>query len=202
MLQGNLLTIGEPAPTATLAERRRLDEHSWIDVVRGYLVGGDELMSTLAHHVDWRQHRRRMFDREVDDPRLSRWWTDPDHAPHPALGDVRADLGERYGVEFGGVGLNYYRDGRDSVAFHRDRVVRECPEAVVAVRTLGSRRPFRVRPHGGGESIDLSPASGDLIVMGGRCQLDWEHGVPKCARPVGERISASWRWSVAGLPPD
>ena len=95
---------------------------------------------------------------------------------------------------FGGPGLNHYRDGNDSVAFHRDRELRQLTDTMVAVLTLGARRPFLVRPHGGGRSIDLSPASGDLLVMGGRCQLDWEHGVPKVAA-AGARVSVSWRWT-------
>lgn len=195
MLQGHLLTYGEPGLSGAPARRVQLDAHSWIDVVEGYVTGGDDLAAHLAATVEWRCLRRRMYDREVDDPRLSRWWRDPADVPHPLLADVRADLVARYAVQLGGVGLNYYRDGDDSVAFHRDRVLRERPSALVAVLTFGARRPFRVRPHGGGRSVDLAPGSGDLVVMGGRCQLDWEHGVPKVRRPVGPRISASWRWA-------
>ena len=114
------------------------------------------------------------------------------------LADVRREIGDHYGVPLGGVGLNYYRDGADSVAFHRDRELRDPDTTIVAIVTLGSKRPFRIRPFGGGTSIDLAPASGDLLVMGGRCQSDWEHGVPKVARGVGPRVSASWRWSPDG----
>jgi alkylated DNA repair dioxygenase AlkB len=106
---------------------------------------------------------------------------------------VRAALEEHYGVPLGAIGLNHYRDGRDSVAFHRDRELRTAGESLVAVVTLGAPRPFLVRPRGGGSSVDLRPASGDLLVMGGRCQLDWEHAVPKVAA-AGPRTSVSLRW--------
>jgi alkylated DNA repair dioxygenase AlkB len=104
-------------------------------------------------------------------------------------------LEERYAVPFGAVGLNYYRDGRDSVAFHRDRELRDVDDAIVAIVTLGSTRPFLVRPRGGGASRDLAPGRGDLVVMGGSCQRDWEHAVPKTRRG-GPRLSLSWRWSA------
>lgn len=199
MLQGNLLTLGAPAVAPeTTFDRLQLDAGSWVDVVRGFVIGADEVMSSVIDAVEWRTGRRQMYDREIDDPRLSRWWRDPADVPHPVLADVRVAIGAHYGVELGGVGLNYYRDGADSVAFHRDRELRDPATTLVAIVTLGSQRPFRIRPFGGGASIDVSPASGDLLVMGGRCQTDWEHGVPKVSRGVGPRISASWRWSPDG----
>jgi alkylated DNA repair dioxygenase AlkB len=195
-LQRSLLDAGPPrvAPDSHF-ERVELDTRSWIDVARGWLSGADPLLEALVGTVDWRQGRRRMYGRMVDDPRLSRWYPDGAELPHPVLGEVQAALGERYGVEFGTVGLNYYRDGRDSVAPHRDRELRTLDDdALVAIVTLGGQRPFLIRPFGGGKSRDLSPASGDLVVMGGRAQLDWEHGVPK-VRHAGPRVSCTWRWS-------
>ena len=115
--------------------------------------------------------------------------------PDPALHHLQDALQQHYGVKLGGVGLNYYRDGHDSVAPHRDRELRQLDDTLVAIVTLGAKRPFLVRPHGGGSSIDLSPASGDLLVMGGACQQHYEHGVPKVAH-AGPRISASYRWTA------
>ena len=193
--QGSLFALGEPTvDDAAPTERIALDDRSWIDVTRRFLLGADELCEQLLGQVEWRQHRRRMYDRVLDDPRLSRWYRADAEPPHPVLAECRAALERRYGTPFGGPGLNHYRDGRDSVAFHRDRELRQLDDTMVAVLTTGARRPFLVRPHGGGRSLDLSPASGDLLVMGGRCQLDWEHGVPKVAKG-GSRVSVSWRWS-------
>jgi alkylated DNA repair dioxygenase AlkB len=193
--QGSLFALGTPSVAAgARTERVVLDATSWIDVTRGFLDGADELCAELIASVGWRRHRRRMYDRVLDDPRLSCWFTAESDPPHPALAEVRRALSQRYRRPFGGPGLNHYRDGNDSVAFHRDRELRELEDTMVAVLTLGARRRFLVRPHGGGRSIDLAPASGDLLVMGGRCQLDWEHGVPKVAS-AGARVSVSWRWT-------
>lgn len=193
--QGSLFAVGEAGvDEAAPTERVALDPGSWIDVTRGWLRGADDVCQRLVEGVAWRQGRRPMYDREVDDPRLSRWFRQGDELPHPVLAEAAAALEARYGVPFGRPGLNFYRDGRDSVAFHRDRELRKLDDTMVAVLTLGARRPFLVRPHGGGRSRDLAPGSGDLLVMGGRHQLDWEHGVPKVAR-AGARISVSWRWT-------
>jgi hypothetical protein len=110
-------------------------------------------------------------------------------------------LSVRYGVTLSGPALNYYRDGRDSVAPHADRELRDLDDTIVAILTLGARRPFLLRPRAGGPSIDVAPASGDLLVMGGRCQREWQHAVPKVRR-AGPRISASWRAPQPSAPTD
>ena len=105
---------------------------------------------------------------------------------------MASTLATRLGAALPTVALNFYRDGDDSVTWHADRELRELADTRVAIVTLGAQRPFLVRPNGGGVSRNLSPASGDLIVMGGACQMRWQHAVPK-KRSSGPRISCSWR---------
>jgi len=144
-----------------------------------------------------------MYDRMLDEPRLTRWFRAGETLLDPALREFRTAAGGHYGVRFGALGLNFYRNGSDSVAFHADRELRHLEDTLVAILTLGAARPFLLRPAGGGCSIDLHPASGDLLVMGGCTQLHWEHAVPKTARAAGPRISASIRWvRPPGSAPD
>jgi alkylated DNA repair dioxygenase AlkB len=134
----------------------------------------------------------------LDDPRLSRWYAPGDALPHPALGSIRRALQARLDVPLRTIGLNYYRDGNDSVAWHADRELRDLIDTRIAIVTLGARRPFLVRPTGGGSSYDVKPGSGDLLVMGGACQMRWQHSVPKVKR-AGPRISCSLRWTNTAL---
>jgi alkylated DNA repair dioxygenase AlkB len=200
--QRSLLGSGEPVVARdTPFERVQLDDRSWVDVARGWLRGADTLLDVFVMTVEWQQGRRWMYERMVDDPRLSRWFRGDEPLPHAVLPRMRAALEARYCVPLSGPGLNYYRDGRDSVAFHRDRELRYVDDTIIAIVTLGARRPFLIRPRGGGPSRDIAPAAGDLLVMGGRCQRDWEHGVPKVAH-AGPRISVTWRWSSRTGPPE
>jgi alkylated DNA repair dioxygenase AlkB len=175
-------------------ERIRLDEHSWIDIAREWLLGADVVLQHLVDTVSWRQSRRKMYGEIVDEPRLSRWFGRDEPVPHPVFGPVRSALEARYQVRMGSYGMNYYRNGRDSVAWHRDTEMRHLDRTLVAIVTLGASRPFLVRPFGGGPSVDVHPGSGDLLVLGGRCQAQWEHSVPKIAA-AGPRVSAMLRWS-------
>jgi len=185
--------VPDVAPTAVWT-RIALDATSWVDVAREWLVGGDELATRLIATVAWRQGRRRMWDRVVDDPRLSHWGRRSDPPLDPVLATVHRELERHYRRPLRGPALNYYRDGRDSVAWHADRELRVLDDTLIAIVTLGVRRPFLLRPKGGGASVDVAPGSGDLLVMGGATQRDWEHSVPKTARP-GPRVSVSFRWS-------
>jgi alkylated DNA repair dioxygenase AlkB len=200
VLQRTLLGSDEPRldPDPRF-ERVELGRGAWIEVSRGWLLGADTLLDALIDRVPWRQGRRWMYERMVDDPRLSHWCRDRADEPHPAFAEIRDDLSARYGVAFGGFGLNYYRDGRDSVAWHRDRELRHLDSTLIAIVTLGAVRPFLLRPLGGGASRDLRPGAGDLLVMGGACQRHWEHSVPKVAH-AGPRISVTLRWSSATGP--
>jgi alkylated DNA repair dioxygenase AlkB len=175
-------------------ERTDLDAGAWVEVRRGWLLGADTLCEELIDGVPWGQHRRRMYERVVDEPRLTWRRGDESELPNAALDMVGEGLEKLYGVPLVGPSLNYYRDGHDSVAFHADRELKHLSDTIVAIVTLGSARPFLVRPLGGGRSHDFRPASGDVLVMGGACQALFEHAVPKVAS-CGPRISASWRWT-------
>ena len=103
------------------------------------------------------------------------------------LDDAKAALDAHYGAELGEpfrtAGLCLYRDGRDSVAWHGDRIGRgRNVDTMVAIISVGSPRALLLRPRGGGRTIRHELGHGDLIVMGGSCQRTWDHSIPKTAK--------------------
>jgi alkylated DNA repair dioxygenase AlkB len=178
--------------------RRELDHGAWVDHAPGWCGGADALFARLLRDTAWSGREVRMYDRIVPEPRLThRWRLDDGPAPPVELCEMAGVLSVRYGVAFTQVGVNLYRDGADSVAWHGDRVARELPEAVVALVSLGAVRPFRLRPTGGGPSVAYLPGPGDLLVMGGSCQRTWQHAVPK-TRAAAPRISIQFRHAYVG----
>jgi alkylated DNA repair dioxygenase AlkB len=178
-MQLSLSSLAEPGLQAGFSRLRRtqLDAQSWLDYAPGFVAGHDRLFERLSCSMRWHQERRVMYQREVDVPRL--YASAPaDGALDPALAEVGAALARRYAASFEAVGHAHYRDGRDSVAWHRDHMPRE-RETLVAILSLGAPRRLLVRPFGGGRSRAFSLGEGDLFVMGGLCQSHWEHCVPK-----------------------
>jgi alkylated DNA repair dioxygenase AlkB len=190
--QRSLFGWEEPAidPRFARAQRIALDAHSWLERVPGWVDGHERLFEALHDGVQWKAHRREMYDRIVDVPRLHA--AVPDDGDHPLLHRMARALSRRYGGDLSAITLSLYRDGKDSVAWHRDQEVRELDDAIVAVVTLGGPRRFGVRPLGGGHARYFTVGWGDLMVMGGACQRDWEHGVPK-TRHAPPRMAVVFR---------
>lgn len=148
----------------------------------------------LRQHIDWRHQRRPMFDRVVDVPRLlASYRLDalPAHLPFVEMVElVQAQAPAPYTA----VGLNLYRDGRDSVAMHNDTLHTIVPGNPIALVSLGHPRRMLIRARSGNRgSIAVELAPGSLLVMSHASQLTHEHGIPKTSRPVGERISVVFR---------
>jgi alkylated DNA repair dioxygenase AlkB len=185
----------EPAVDDTFAGLRRidLDGTSWLDHVPGWLSGEQGVFDHLVDALDWRQRTVTMWERRLPEPRLTAWWT-PDQGAEvlPMLAAARQVLSTRYAEAFDSIGFNCYRDGEDSVAWHGDRHRLYIDDPVVAIVSVGAARPLRLRPRGGGSAHSFDLGRGDLFVMGGACQHDWEHGVPK-VRAAEPRISITYR---------
>jgi alkylated DNA repair dioxygenase AlkB len=178
-------------------ERIHLDADSWVDHCPGWMSGSDQAFEELLRNVAWSQRRRWMYDRQVDEPRLTSWQKSDERSTVTSewLEDARASLSGHYDVVFDSVGINLYRDGADSVAWHRDRIPAEIVDPVVALVSLGEPRKFLLRPEGGGRSRAFRLGNGDLLVTGGRTQRRFEHSVPK-VKAAGARMSIVFRHGV------
>src|SRR5215510_4858509 len=167
---------GEVTVDAAFRTGRRtpLDPRSWVEVFPGWLAGSNELFQRLAEAVPWQAHYRWLFRQRFLEPRLT---------------------SEYYGVRYDNLWLNLYRGGEDSTGWHRDRFSCRRPECFVPVLTLGATRRFLLKPRAGGPSIAFHPSAGDLVVMGGRCQDEWVHSVPKAPGTLGARISVNFQSS-------
>ncbi len=194
-----VLFAEEPAcdPTLRRLDRTDLDSGAWVDYLPEWVRGHEAVLDALWTTTRWEAHRRRMYDRVVDVPRLVAGL--PDDGPgHPLIPRLTDALSAHYGRSLSQISLAAYRDGRDSVAFHGDRLGAARSDAIVAIVGLGARRRFLLRPAGGGRSLSFGLGGGDLLVMGGTCQRTWEHGVPKVAY-ADLRISVQFR-SVPTVP--
>ncbi len=195
--QGSLLDlIGASEPfdlQFRQTERVELGLDAWVDRQSGWVSRPDDLFTSLLRTLEWEDGIERIRGAEVARPRqVANFST---NSTPPSLGvidDMAAALSNRYKANLDRITCNLYRDGRDSVAWHGDRIARDLPEATVAIVSLGDDRPFRIRPKGGGQSIGWPAGRGDLIVMGGSCQRTFDHSVPKVAS-AGPRIAVMFR---------
>ena len=182
------------------ATHHRLDDESSITHVHG-LVGGDRaLFDQLSALPGWEQRSRRMYDRDVLEPRLTNEFHDVSCAPEFLVSMAEA-LSAYCAVTYDAIWLNWYRDHHDGTGWHADRPADRPETAVVPVVSLGAPRRFLVRPNAGGPSVAFTALGGDVLIMRGRCQRDWKHSVPKQRSPSGGRISLNFNSSAQTAQP-
>ena len=182
------------------------DERGRIAYTPGFVdtASAHAWFAELRSVVNWRAERRMMYDREVDVPRLvGHFRLDPPARSTPgAILDAARRVVDSLGVPFNSVGLNLYRDGRDSVAPHNDHLNEIRTGFPIALVSLGATRRMTIRakaqPHRV-IHVDLEP--GSLLVMDYSTQLYYTHGVPKTTESVGERISLAFRVKRARVAP-
>ena len=196
MSQLSMFGGGDLALDATFAsaQRRDLDAASWIEHVPGWISGNEKLLESVVAKSSFTQRKRWMFTQYVDEPRLTGECLDIGAHAEPFLAKIAAALSERYGVRYDGIWMNLYRDERDGTSWHGDPSLQR-GTAIVPVLSLGATRRFLLRSRAGGRSIIIAPSGGDLVVMGGWCQVDWQHCVPKQTRPAGIRVSLNFQSS-------
>ena len=167
----------------------------------------DALFAQTLARADWRRERFKLFGRMVTAPRLTAWYGDPD-ASYRYSGVVRAaapwpeDLcglasivGEAVGWQFNFVLVNRFRNGADMLGWHADDEADLGVEPVIASVSVGAERVFRLRPRAGGPSVGRPLGHGSLVLMWGRSQRDFKHCVPRTAKPIGERLNFTFRWT-------
>jgi alkylated DNA repair dioxygenase AlkB len=103
-------------------------------------------------------------------------------------------LQEFTGIEFTHVLCNYYRDGQDSMGWHRDNEAVLGKNPIIASITFGATRMFQIRHYETKKhKIDIPLTHGSLLIMSGESQHHWEHQIPKTKKVVGARVNLTFR---------
>jgi len=193
-------------------ERIALGDDSWVDLVRGFVRDPAGAFERFHASPRWSQSEVLRYDRYVPEQRLGAGFrVDTD----PLLRQIDLHLRSTYRQPLEGAAGVLYRSGSDFQGLHSDREMRWLDDTLIAITVLGVRRPFVLRPRGswqvalaervpagsGPDDLVLMPGEGDMLVMGGRCQADWLHGVPAADTPLA-RVSLTWRWTSRSGRPD
>jgi len=188
---GNLKITRFPVPDAELT----LWEHFFDR------AAADHYYKILLEDTPWEQRPITIFEKTMPTPRLTAWYgkhrihTVPETPLTPILQEIKIKVEQTSGYHFTSVLLNLYRDGNDSVAWHRDNERELGPRPIVGSVSFGETRPFDIRHkfRKDLEKIRIPLHHGSFLLMGGTMQHFWEHQVPKTAKPIRPRINLTFR---------
>lgn len=172
----------------------------------------DSLFARLLAEVPFAVREIRLFGRMVAEPRCSAWVGDPSaiytysgatRRPEPwtpALGRLAAELQQTLGVPFNSVLCNLYRDGHDAMGLHADDEPELGSEPLIASLSLGAPRRLRFVPKKGVPAVayQLELPAGSLLVMAGKTQALYKHGIPRQKRVLEPRINLTFRQVQSG----
>ena len=198
------MTYAPPPALAKAAERLAIAD---VCYVPGFLSArtADELLAHALADVPWRHERFMLFGREVTAPRLTISYGEAGTAYRysgvdrpalpwpPPIRRLADDVAAAVGWRFNYVLMNRYRDGHDMLGWHADDEPDLGAMPVIATLSVGAERTLRIRGRGGGSSLGRKLAHGSLLLMWGRSQRDYKHCLVRTKRPVGERISFTFR---------
>ena len=181
----------DSAPFRTLVADAQGGIRYWPSLVG--LARAERWFQALRDGAQWRTLQRPMYERIVDVPRLLAHYSLDELPAELPLADMLAAVREVVPAAYTDVGMNLYRDGRDSVAMHNDKLHSLVPGEPIALISLGDTRRMNLRAKDGGRAFGVDLAPGSLLVMSHASQLTHEHGIPKTAKPVGPRMSVVFR---------
>ncbi|WP_286237354.1 alpha-ketoglutarate-dependent dioxygenase AlkB family protein [Neptuniibacter halophilus] len=165
-------------------------------------------LARLSQEINWHQDKIRLFGREQLIPRLQAFMGAPGihyrysgltleaSGWHPVVEHYRQRLLQATGTEFNAVLLNLYRDGQDSMGWHRDNEPELGKDPVIASLSLGASRRFLLRHQGDQRRLELTLTGGSLLWMGRGIQQQWQHSIPKTRRCNMPRINLTFRQVV------
>ncbi|MCK7559494.1 alpha-ketoglutarate-dependent dioxygenase AlkB [Chitinophaga sedimenti] len=160
----------------------------------------------LQQETQWKQEPIKIFGKEVMQPRLTAWYGDTDksytysgitmqpQAWNPVLTAIKSTIEKVAEAQFTSALLNYYRDGQDSMGWHRDNEKQLGVNPVIASVSFGAPRIFKLRHYEKKTPvINIELTHGSLLLMTGATQHYWEHALPKTARVKEGRINLTFR---------
>ena len=168
----------------------------------------DRLLLNLKDKIAWTQNTIRFYGKESLVPRLEAWYGDPGKSyaysgihmtPKPwtpELLTIKQAIEPVAGVVFNSVLINYYRDGKDRVAWHSDDEKELGQNPVIGSVSLGAERKFKLRHKQyktNGLKHEILLRHGSFLLMQGTTQHHWMHEIPRTAKPIGTRINLTFR---------
>src|SRR5437867_124918 len=152
-------------------------------------------LAGLLAELDWQEQQFTIYGRQMPMPRLIAMYgpagyrysrvVHPPRPLTPRLAAICARVEETTGRRFNSVLANLYRDGRDSIGWHRDSDYAHGGQPDIASVSLGATRRFELRDQAARTRAAVDLETGSVLLITGEAISRWWQRVPKTSGPVG-----------------
>ncbi|WP_153798796.1 alpha-ketoglutarate-dependent dioxygenase AlkB family protein [Foetidibacter luteolus] len=166
----------------------------------------DHYLKNILANIQWKQEPIKIFGKTLMQPRLTAWYGDATKKysysgitmqPLPWTPDliaIKQKIETIAAVNFTSALLNLYRNGQDSMGWHRDNEPELGINPVIGSVSFGDARMFKLRNYADKKIIRQAILThGSFLLMKGATQHYWEHQVPKTNAALKERINITFR---------
>lgn len=169
----------------------------------------DQYLSYLSSNVTWKQEPIKIFGKTILQPRFTAFYGDEGISYSysgitmnampwtTVLQRIKEHIETKFEVKFNSCLLNHYRNGEDSMGWHRDNEKNLGRYPFIASVSFGAHRIFQFRHYINKIpiiSVDLT--HGSLLVMKAETQHLWEHRLPKTILATTPRINLTFRLAI------
>jgi len=185
-----------------------LTEHSNVRYVPTFMDShvADDLLHGIYASLSFSRPPIVLYGRTTQLPRSVAWIAD-DELPYGYSGiqtkpmpwptflmPTRLAIETRAGSPFNSVLVNRYEDGNDTVGWHSDDEPELGASPTIASLSLGASRRFLMRDVVTQKKYEWNLNHGDLLIMSGNCQMEFEHSIPRAKRIAAPRVNLTFRY--------
>jgi alkylated DNA repair dioxygenase AlkB len=162
-------------------------------------------LDRLLRDIAWRNDEAVIFGRHIITKRKVAWYGDSDYTyaysniirqalpwTEDLLG-LKAMTEQLTGATYNSCLLNLYHDGEEGMAWHSDDEKELTPDGAIASLSFGAERRFLLRHKRTKEQVEVTLATGSLLVMRGTTQTHWLHSLPKMKKVRAPRVNLTFR---------
>jgi len=166
----------------------------------------NQLWNALQECIEWKQEPVVIMGKKIMQPRLTAWYGEDGKSyrytgvsmyPHPWTTEllyIKEQIEQLSDHVFNSALLNFYRNGMDSVGWHRDNEKSLGINPVIASVSFGTPRTFHLRHyHQKDIKVKILLTHGSLLLMRGETQHHWLHSIQKEPKLMDGRINITFR---------
>lgn len=165
-----------------------------------------KLFDILKNELQWSKDKYVIMGKTVYSPRLTSYYGDksytytgqtkqPKKIPQiliEMIQKIENELNYEKGY-FNTCLLNYYKDGKDYMGYHKDNEPEIKPNTDVIIISFGVKRRFYIKEDKTKIVTKYELDNGSVCILKPDCQKQYNHSIPKMLKVTQDRISVTFR---------